>query len=128
MLLVDSSIWIAVFRGELELQDLGDEPLATCPPVVQEILQGAADQERYAYFRAALLSVVLLDAPMPLQRYEEAARIFLSCRRGKSPIRARSSYDCLIAACAMSHGATLLHKDRDFESMRGVIPLKTRAL
>lgn len=36
--------------------------------------------------------------------------------------------DCLIAAVALRTGATLVHKDVDFEMVAGVVPLAHRSL
>jgi len=38
----------------------------------------------------------------------------------------RSSVDCLIAACALRHDLDVLHRDRDFEAIAHVSPLRTR--
>ena len=44
----------------------------------------------------------------------------------RSGLTIRSSVDCLIAACALRHGLTVLHHDRDFELLRQVAPLDAR--
>jgi hypothetical protein len=38
----------------------------------------------------------------------------------------RSSVDCLIAACALRHGLTMLHHDRDFDVLARVSALGSR--
>ncbi len=38
----------------------------------------------------------------------------------------RSSVDCLIAACALRHGLTVLHHDRDFGHLAKVSPLRVK--
>jgi predicted nucleic acid-binding protein len=68
----------------------------------------------------------MLDDPMPLERFEAAANIYLRCREAGYTIR--SSVDCLIAACAMAHDATLLHNDRDFDHIAEVVGLQARRL
>lgn len=123
MVLVESSAWILVIRGQLDLQlRVPDQDIATCPPVVQEILQGSDGPKDYANLREMLLHTEVLDAPMPFRRFEEAAQLYLRCRDAAFTIR--KTTDCLIAACAIAHGATLLHDDRDFDHIALVAPLK----
>lgn len=113
MVLVDTSIWVLAGRKAWSLARYAiGEPVAICPPVVQELLQGTEDAQRFEATRAVLGGAYMLDAPMPLERYEEAARIYLACREAGYTIR--SSNDCLIAACAIAHGIPLLCDDRDF--------------
>jgi len=104
---------------------LPDEIIAVCPPVIQEVLQGTSSQ-RLSLVSAVLYRTEMLDAPVPLDRFEYAAWLYRQCRA--AGITPRSSIDCLIAAVAIAHGVTLLHNDRDFELMKRVIPLKTMTL
>ena len=123
IVLVDASAWILVLRGKMDLRGwLAYDALATCPPVMQEVLQGASSPKRYEEYRRMLLETELLDAPVPLERYEEAARLFLRCRDKAFTIR--KGYDCLIAACAIAHNAILLHDDSDFDYMARTVGLK----
>jgi hypothetical protein len=38
----------------------------------------------------------------------------------------RSGVDCLIAACAIRHGLTVLHADRDYSVIAKISPLQER--
>lgn len=120
MILVDSSVWVRIEHGRAsfaELLDEEDEP-ATCPIVVLEVLRGTR-AGRYRDTRDMLMKTVMLDDPTPLLRYEEAASIYLRCRRaGVTP----STADCLVAACAIAHGVRLLHDDEDFTHITRVVP------
>ena len=40
----------------------------------------------------------------------------------------RTLNDCLIAAVVLRHGATLVHKDRDFEVIAKAVPLQQLSL
>jgi len=40
----------------------------------------------------------------------------------------RSSVDCLIAACALRNGLTVLHRDRDYPLLAKVSGLQQRAV
>ena len=49
MVLVDTSIWIEVLRRDsgLDIESLVDfDEIVTCPPVVQEVLQGIDEPSR----------------------------------------------------------------------------------
>lgn len=127
MILVDSSVWVLIERGAVDLdQVIAEDDIAVCPPIYQEVLQGIRSAERYLKSRGALLRQVMLDAPVPLARFEDAARLYLRCRAAAFTIR--RSTDCLIAACAIAHDIPLLHDDRDFEHIARVAPLNAKRL
>ncbi|HUR81269.1 MAG TPA: PIN domain nuclease [Thermoanaerobaculia bacterium] len=116
MVLVDSSIWIAFEHGRYDLFAVigEDEEVATCPIVLHEILRGTRNTARYELALEMLANVTMLDSPTPLERFEQAARLYLDCREhGVTP----SSADCLVAACAITHGIPLLHADHDFDAI-----------
>ena len=124
MFLVDTSVWIEAFRkpSRLNLTDLVDiEDVATCLPVLQETLQGFRDEAAYRKAREAMLALPIVEDPFRLEVVEEAVTLYRSGRR--SGLTIRSSIDCLIAACALRHGLTVLHHDRDFGLLAKVSPL-----
>jgi predicted nucleic acid-binding protein len=85
MILLDTSVWIEVFRarGSLRLEAVADfDEVVTCLSVMQEVMQKFRD-----------------------------ARAFRAARR--QGLTVPSSVDCLIAACAARNGLTVLHRDRD---------------
>jgi len=128
VVLVDTSIWIEVLRGGsgLDLESLVEfDEVVTCPPVVQELLQGIRDPEAHAVAREALLSLPMVESPMGLSTYLEAAELFRSARRAGFTVR--SSVDCLIAACAARHSLAVLHRDRDFDVLAKVAPIDVRS-
>lgn len=123
VVLVDSSIWIQLQRGFFELQLFPeDHEIAICPPIVQELLQGAADAESYELAWRVIFASQMLDDPMPLDRFEEAAHIYRSCAAKGYVIV--SAFDCLIAACAIRNNVALLQRDQDFERIAEIAPLK----
>ena len=127
MLLVDTSAWIEVFRkpAGLDLASVGGlEQVVTCLPVVQEVLQGFRDESAYRIAREAMLALPCVESPLPLARFEEAAALYRAARRAGFTVR--SGVDCLIAACAIRHGLTVLHADRDFSVLARVSPLQER--
>ena len=123
VVLIDTSIWLEVERGRFDLEkfvEFGE--IAICPPIAQELLQGARAPERYSIVWNTILDSVMIDDPMPLDRFEDAAQIFRKCREDGYIIA--SGFDCLIAACAIFHRIPLLQRDRDFEKIAEVAPLE----
>jgi predicted nucleic acid-binding protein len=95
--------------------------VATCPIVVTEVLRGTQDSGRYCLAFDALMNSTMLDAPTPLLRFEQAARLYLRCRgEGVTP----STADCLVAACAIANNVPLLHRDADFDHIARATSLK----
>lgn len=127
MLLLDTSAWIEVFRkpAGLDLAEVGGLDLVvTCPPVIQEVLQGFRDERAYRIAATAMAALPIVESPLPLARYTEAADLFRAARR--LGLTVRSSADCLIAACALRHNLTVLHRDRDFAVLAKVCGLRQR--
>jgi len=129
MTLVDTSLWVAVFRrrSPLPIESIVDfDDIATCLPVVQEVLQGFRDEAAYRTAHDALLALPMVEAPMETSLFVEASNLYRAARR--RGLTVRSSVDCLIAACALRHDMTLLHRDRDYEMIAAVAPLRVRGV
>jgi len=127
MVLVDTSIWIDVFRSSvaLELDSIVDfDEVVTCLPVVQEVLQGFDEEAAYRLARESMLSLPIVESPLVEGVFLEAADLYRSARR--LGVTVRSSVDCLIAICALRNDLTVLHRDRDFEGIARVVPLRVR--
>ena len=127
--LVDTSVWIAVFRRRepLDLESVVPfDAVAMCPPVLQEVLQGSCDQRVRRLARRALLSLPRFGDPTPNDLWLEAAALYRTGRR--VGLTVRSSVDCLIAAIAIRHGLEVLHDDRDFAALAAVSPLRQVSL
>jgi predicted nucleic acid-binding protein len=126
VILVDSSVWIAVLskRPPFRIDDLVDvNEVVTCLPIVQEVLQGVDDDYRFEDTRDLLYDLRAIDDPMTGELFHEAILLFREAR--KKGVTVRSSVDCLIAASAIRHGATVPHRDRDFDHLARVTPLKS---
>lgn len=129
MLLLDTSAWIELFRkpARLDLATLGGlDEIVTCLPVVQEVLQGFRDERAFRIARDALLALPTVESPLSAPLFEEAVDLFRAARR--AGVTVRSSVDCLIAACALRHGLTVVHRDRDFSALATVSSLLERNL
>lgn len=127
MVLVDTSVWIEVFAKprRLVLDDVVDfDDVVTALPVVQEVLQGFRDERAFAIARDAMLALPVLESPMPSGVFVEATQLYRSARR--AGLTVRSGADCLIAACALRHHVTVLHRDRDYDALARVSALKAR--
>jgi predicted nucleic acid-binding protein len=129
MLLVDTSVWIEVFRkpSRVRLDQVVDfDDVATCLPVVQEVLQGFRDERAYQTARGALFALPLVDSPLTRPVFDQAIDLYRAARRAGLTIR--SGVDCLIAACAIRHSLTVLHHDRDFDLLAKVSALASRRI
>lgn len=129
MVLVDTSVWIEVFRRRrpLELEAIIDlDEVVTCLPVVQEVLQGFDDEAAFQLAREAMLAFPRVESPLTAGVFEEAVTLYRAARRSGRTIR--SSVDCLIAACALRNGLDVLHRDRDFTALAEISPLRVRNL
>ena len=129
MVLIDTSVWIEVFRqrNPLDLEALVEiEEVATCLPVIQEVLQGFRDENAFRKARESMFSLPVVESPLEAALVEEAIGLYRTARaRG---ITVRSSVDCLIAACALRHDLEVWHKDRDYPALARVSRLRERGL
>lgn len=127
MQLVDTSIWIEIFRKPARLaldQVLDLDDAVTCLPVIQEVLQGFRDERAFALAREAMHALPVVDSPMSRAVFDHAADLYRAARR--SGLTVRSGVDCLIAASAIRHGLEVVHRDRDFDVIARVSPLRVR--
>lgn len=127
MYLVDTSVWIDVFRRSprIDLEMLIDfEEVVTCLPVVQEVLQGFRDDQAFRLARDAMRALPIVEAPLAPAAFEDAIDLYRLARR--AGVTVRSSVDCLIAVCAARNDLTVLHRDRDFDRLARIAPLRTR--
>ena len=127
MVLIDTSVWIEIFREDrpfdLEAAVPFDE-IATCLPVLQEVLQGMRAEREYRIARDAMMALPIVDSPLGQEVFEDAVGLYRSARR--TGLTVRSGVDCLIAACALRHNLIVFHHDRDFEALARVSGLRTK--
>jgi predicted nucleic acid-binding protein len=127
MILVDTSIWVALSRMRREEIDRGQfVQFATCGPVIQEFLQGVRSDLRAEQFQADFLRQPILSDPVPCGTFRAAAEIYRLGRKVGHTLR--STMDCLIAAIAIENCVMLWHNDRDFETIAGFTALRQRRL
>ena len=129
MTLVDTSVWIEVFRRIRPLDLVAHVPfddVVTCLPIVQEVLQGFRDEGAYRLARDAMLALPIVESPLALPLVEDAIGLYRAARR--QGLTVRSSTDCVIAACAIRHDLEILHRDRDFPKIARVSALRERSV
>jgi predicted nucleic acid-binding protein len=129
VVLVDTSVWIEVFRrpSKIAIEKFVDfDDIVTCLPVIQEVLQGFRDEPAFHIARTAMDALPIVESPLGRRVYDDAIALYRSARRAGFTVR--SGVDCLIAACAIKHGIAVLHRDRDFDNLARVSPLESRSL
>ena len=97
MVLIDTSVWIEVFKARkpLDLEKLVDlEEVATCLPIIQEVLQGFRDESAFRKAREAMFNLAVIESPLEPRVFDEAVDLYRTARRNSLTIR--SSTDCLI--------------------------------
>ncbi len=125
MILVDTSAWVEYDRATGSAVDTrlsrliaGDGPVAVTEPVVMEVLAGARSDERESDLRRMLLRFELLRFDVAAD-FDGAVRVYRRCRAGG--VTPRGMIDCMIAAVAWRHGATMLAHDSDIDRVAKVI-------
>lgn len=129
MVLVDTSAWIEVFRkpSRFDLESVVEfDEIVTCPPVVQEVLQGLTTDEAFRKGRDAMLALPIVESPLSMPVFAEAVDLYRRARRAGMTVR--SGVDCLIAACAIRHDLMVLHDDRDYRGLARVSSLREKSI
>ena len=127
MYLIDTSVWIELFRrpASTAVEAIPDlEEVVICLPILQEVLQGFRDERDFRIADEALHALPIVEAPLRTEVFEQAVACYRLARR--AGVTVRLSVDCLIAVCAMRNDLVLLHHDRDFNRLANLIPLRVR--
>ncbi len=132
MNLVDSSVWVDYLRGVRgraashlrERFGFGDIPAIT-EPIVMELLAGALNPRELSNVERLTDGLPTLSV-IPELDYRDAASIYRTARGQGRTVRRLN--DCLIAAVAIRYGATLVHKDADFEAIAACVGLDQLSL
>lgn len=125
MILADTSAWLeydratgsAVDHRLTELIDTGG-PVVVTEPVIMEVLAGACSDAREADLRRLLLRFQLCSFDAAAD-FDGAVRIYRRCRQ--SGITPRGMIDCMIAAVARRHQASLLACDSDIHHVARIV-------
>jgi predicted nucleic acid-binding protein len=122
--MVDTSVWVNVLsptpKKALDPSRLNE--VATCLPVLQEVLQGVRHDHHYQTVREAFLSFPCIEPELSQDSFLLAADLFRAGR--KRGLTIRSSVDCLISAICLKHKIGIFHQDRDFNLIARFSELK----
>ncbi len=128
MILADTSAWVEYDRAtgsvvHLRVVELiaSEGPLSVTEPVIMEVLAGARSDQRLQDLHRLLSRFRLLRFDAAAD-FDAAARIYRRCRGvGFSP---RGMVDCMIAAVALRHGASLLAQDVDLQRVGQIMSIE----
>jgi predicted nucleic acid-binding protein len=118
LILVDSSVWIAYFRGSATAQAerldamLGVDELAVGDLNLVEVLQGFDSERDFNRARSMLTALTVVDLGGQ-EIAVQAARNFRTLR--SHGVTIRKTIDTVIATWCIERGCFLLHDDRDFD-------------
>lgn len=126
MLLIDTSVWISVFRdrsGQVrqQLETLTAEQEVLLTRFTQlELLQGSLNKQEWDLLSTYLETQDYVE--LTPSSWQESARIYYELRR--QGLTVRSPIDCCIAQVALENNLLLIHNDRDFETIAQVRSLQ----
>lgn len=128
MILIDTSIWIKIFRDKTQqysqrLYDyVGEQEIVLTRFQQLELLQGCRDEREWALLSGYLEGQDYIE--MQTATWQAAARIYYDLR--KQGLTVRSPIDCCIAQLALENQLLLIHDDRDFITISQVVPLQQK--
>jgi len=125
VILVDTSAWVEFDRATgsrvdarlTELIATTDE-VAVTQPVIMEVLAGARDDRCEDDLRRLVQRFPLLQFDAAID-FDGATRIYRMCR--SAGVTPRGMIDCMIAAVASRHSASLLAHDTDLDRVAAVV-------
>jgi len=126
MLLIDTSVWISVFRdrtGQVrqKLETLiADRDVFLARFTQLELLQGSLNEKEWTLLSTYLEAQDYVE--LTNDSWKAAAPIFYDLRR--QGLTVRSPIDCCIAQAALENDLLLIHNDRDFETIAQVRSLQ----
>ena len=126
MILADTSVWIDFLEGgthwtkeRLKEKIQNRQSLIYTEMILLEILQGIQSRKERKEIEKKFGLLVLASQHRSTTLL--AADIYQELRR--KGITIRSIVDCLIAATAIETGASILHRDRDFDRIAEFYPI-----
>lgn len=118
MILVDSSVWVDYFNGQVTQETdfldslLGIEPVAIGDLILAEVLQGFRSDADYEAAKEMLASLTTYDLLGTSLAIKTADNYRALRRRG---ITVRKTADVIIATFCIERRTPLLYSDRDFD-------------
>lgn len=127
-MVADTSAWVEFLRAtgsacqvRLTTAVRDGEQIVVLDVVLLELLCGAATELRASELRRFLAAFTAVPTASPAD-HELAAELYRTARRAGETIR--SLLDCLVAAAALRLDLPVLARDRDFEVLARVSPLR----
>ena len=127
MIVVDSSVWIDYFNGQMNaatdlLYDLlGNEPIMIGDLIYAEVLQGFQKDKDYVQAKRLFESLTfgeMLGRDVALKSADNYRRL------RKRGVTIRKTIDMIIGTFCIETNLPLLHQDRDFDPMEKHLKLK----
>lgn len=125
MILIDTSIWIQVFKDKQgneakRIQTWLDGREVVLTRFNQlELLQGCRDDQEWQLLSSYLEDQTYIETTS--ETWQSAARIYYDLRR--QGLTVRSPIDCCIAQLALQNDLLLMHNDKDFDVISTIRPL-----
>ena len=127
-MIVDTSAWIDLLNGRSTPQATqlaraleDDEPVLVPGLVLTEVLQGLSN-EASATRVAELMSAFPSPPELEPVDYRRAAALYRACQTRGTTLR--STIDCIIAQTCLKFDLPILARDRDYEAIALIAPLK----
>ncbi|CAN5727058.1 PIN domain-containing protein [soil metagenome] len=126
MLLIDTSVWISVFRdrnGQVRQQlevFIAERDVLLTRVTELELLQGRLNEREWTLLSTYLEAQDYVE--LKPSSWQAAARIYYDLRR--RGLTVRSPIDCCIAQAALENDLLLVHNDRDFETIAQIRSLR----
>ena len=131
MILVDSSVWVAYFNGQITAETdylhriLGAEPVAIGDLILTEVLQGFRRDSDYRKAKDILTSLAVHELLNARRAIKAADNYRMLRQRG---IIIRKTSDVIIATYCIEQRLQLLYTDRDFDPFVKHLKLQTALL
>jgi predicted nucleic acid-binding protein len=128
MIVVDSSVWIDYFNGNINNQTnwldnaLGSEPIIVGDIILAEVLQGFQGDNDYRTAKKLLLEFQYMDMVGQDIAVKSASNYRALRQKG---ITVRKTIDVMIGTFCIHHKFSLLHNDKDFDQIEKHLKLKT---
>ncbi len=128
MILVDSSVWIAYFNGDVTPQTewldsvLGKELIVVGDIILTEVLQGFKNDRDFKKAEELLSSFPFMEMLGKELALKSAENFRLLRKKG---VTVRKTIDVMIGTFCIHHDISLLNDDRDFDPLVKHLQLKT---
>jgi predicted nucleic acid-binding protein len=128
MILIDTSIWINIFRDKTQryskffYEFIGEQDIVLTRFQQLELLQGCRDEREWRLLSDYLDGQDYIE--MQPTTWVSAAKIYYDLR--KQGLTVRSPVDCCIAQLALENKLMLIHDDRDFVTISQIVQLQQK--